>query len=302
MRSFKKSAVRSDIGARSHAQPADKPGAKIRDNITIEVRQNKHIIKLGLLYELHAHIVHDAVFELNLGIFFSHFARHFKEKTVREFHDIGLVNGRHFLAFVLTRVVKGKFHDSFGAGHGDRFDADAGILTDLVFGKFLNLRDKFQDLRSALLELDPGVKVFGILAHDHEIDILIAGPHAFIGFAGPEAGVEIELFAERDIHGAESRSHWRGDWRLDGDLVLADGFDHAVRKRRAFARHHIQSCGLDIPIEFDARGFQTFFCGFRELRADPVARNQSNTVGFHVYSVRDRKRFLKRFRGWLKIE
>ena len=48
-----------------HAQPADQAGAQVADDVAVEVRQHQHVVQLGLLDELHAHVVDDAVLELD---------------------------------------------------------------------------------------------------------------------------------------------------------------------------------------------------------------------------------------------
>ena len=61
------------------------------------------------------------------------------------------------------------------------------------------------------MEFDSRIKIFRIFTHNDEIDILISRTHTDVRFAGPQAGIKVELFAQRDIHGAESGSDRRGD-------------------------------------------------------------------------------------------
>jgi len=44
---------------------------------------------------------------------------------------------------------------------------------------------------ASALEFDAGVEVLRVLAHDHEIDVLVAGPDAGVGLARSDACVEI---------------------------------------------------------------------------------------------------------------
>ena len=65
----KTSTVGAEVHARGHAEATDDAGRQIAENIAVKVRQHDNIIKFGLLGKLHAHVVDDAVFEFDLGIF-----------------------------------------------------------------------------------------------------------------------------------------------------------------------------------------------------------------------------------------
>ena len=43
--------------------------------------------------------------------------------------------------------------------------------------------DQLGRVLGALLELDPGVEVLGVLAHDDEVDVVVAGAHARVALA-----------------------------------------------------------------------------------------------------------------------
>ncbi len=57
-----------------------------------------------------------------------------------------------------------------------------------------------RELRSAEVELDAGVEVFDVLAHDDKVDVAHRGLHPRICLRGPQIGVEVELPAQRDVH------------------------------------------------------------------------------------------------------
>ena len=94
---------------------------------------------------------------------------------------------------------------------------------------------------AAGLELDARVEVLGVLADDHEVDAVVARADARVGLAGPQAGVEPELVAQRDVHRAEAGADRRRDRALERDLVRADGRERVVGQRRAGLLHHVDA-------------------------------------------------------------
>ena len=55
----------ADVGAGRDAQAADEARAQVADDVAVQVRQDQHVVQLRLLDELHAHVVDDAVLELD---------------------------------------------------------------------------------------------------------------------------------------------------------------------------------------------------------------------------------------------
>src|SRR6202022_4126952 len=119
-------------------------------------------------------------------------------------------------------VIERKVDDSCAGGHGDWFDAEPGVGPDRLAGGGTDLLDHSLGFRLALLELDAGVDVLRVLAHDDEVDVVVAGAHAGIAFAGPDEGVEIELLAQRDVDRSDSLPDRRRQRSFDGDLVPPD--------------------------------------------------------------------------------
>ena len=66
----------------------------------------------------------------------------------------------------------------------------------------------------ALLVLDAGVEVFGVLADDDQVDVLEARAHAGIRLAGAHLRVEVEALAQGDVDGAEAAADRRRDRAL----------------------------------------------------------------------------------------
>ena len=145
----------ADVGARCDAEAADQPGREVAHDVAVQVRQDQHVVQLGLLDELHAHVVDDAVLELDPAVVLGgDRPATLEEEAVGQLHDVGLVDGGHLVAAVGDRVLEGEPGDPFRGLAGDDLDALGGITADHV--------------------LDPGVEVLGVLADDDEIDILVA--------------------------------------------------------------------------------------------------------------------------------
>ena len=54
-----------DVGAGRDAEAADEARAQVADDVAVQVRQHEHVVQVRLLDELHAHVVDDAVLELD---------------------------------------------------------------------------------------------------------------------------------------------------------------------------------------------------------------------------------------------
>ncbi len=138
-----------------------------------------------------------------------------------------------FFAAVLLGVLEGGLDDPLGAEDRDRLDRDAGVLArgrvELVGEEPAQLLD----LLRALLELDARVQVLGVLADDHEVRLGEAGADAVVGLARPDAGVQVELLAERDVDRAVARADRRRGRALDRHAALADRIERAVGERVA---------------------------------------------------------------------
>ena len=110
-----------------------------------------------------------------------------------------------------------------------------------------------------------------VLAHDHDVGLGEAGAHALVGLAGAQAAVEVELLAERDVHGAEAGPDRRRDRGLDRDLVAPDRLDHPVGERGALALVDVGAGLLPFPLELDAGCLEHAPRGLGQLRPGAVS-------------------------------
>ncbi len=86
-----------------------------------------------------------------------------------------------------------------GSEDGDRLDADAGIGADFFLAVFEQVVveevDQAGGVCAALLELDAGVHVLGVLAEDDDVELLgmlHGAGHALVVLDRAHAGVEVE--------------------------------------------------------------------------------------------------------------
>ena len=150
---------------------------------------------------------------------------------------------------------------------------------DLLRLVAVQLRDDGLRRVAAGLVLDARVQVLGVLAHDHDVDVVVARADAGVVLARAHAGVELELMPERDVHGAEARADRRRDRALEGDAVPLDRLEGLVRERRARFLHDVDARLADVPVELDARRFENAPGGLGQLRARPVSGNQRDAMG-----------------------
>ena len=84
------------------------------------------------------------------------------------------------------------------------------------------LGDELDALRDARHDhqLEAGVEVLGVLAHDDDVGPLEPRLDAGEAADGAHVGVEIERLAQRDVDGAEALADGRADRALERDAVL----------------------------------------------------------------------------------
>ena len=137
----------------------------------------------------------------------------------------------------------------------------------------------------APLELDARVEVLGVLADDHQVGLRKAGAHPLVGLARPDARIEVELLAQRDVDRAVARAHGRGGRALDRDPALADRVEGPVGERVALLLVDVDAGVLEVPVELDAGGLEHAPGRLGELGPGAVARDEGHAVCQTVLSV-----------------
>ena len=179
-----------------------------------------------------------------------------QEEPVGALHDVGLVHRGDLAAAVRARVLEGEAHDALAALARDDLDALGGVVADHV--------------------LDAGVEVLGVLAHDDEVDVVEAAAHALHRLGRAQAGVQVELLAQRHVDAAEARADRRRDRPLDRHLVAADRLEHVLGQRRAVLLHHVEAGVVHLPDDGHAGGGDHGLERGGQLGAGAVAGDQGH--------------------------
>jgi hypothetical protein len=164
-------------------------------------------------------------------------------------------------------------------GDRDRLDRDAGVLPDLLGLDAVEELDHLGRVRRALLELDAGVQVLVVLAHHHQVDVLVPGADPPVGLARPQAGVQVQLLAQGHVDAAEPGADRGGQRPLDGHAVAADGVQHVVGQGRAVLVDDLGPGLLDVPVERHAGALEDPAGRLRQLRSDPVPGDERDAMG-----------------------
>src|ERR1700674_3078208 len=130
----------------------------------------------------------------------------------------------------------------------------------------------------ALLELEPRVDVLGVLADDDEVEVVAQVASALVSLDRPHERVQIEGLAQGDIDAAEAAADRCRDRTLERNLVLADRLQNMVGQGCAVLSDGSFARLVDVPLELDSRSLENPYCGFADLGADAVARDQRYCV------------------------
>ena len=256
----------ADVGAGRKAQAADETGAQVTDNIAVEVRRNEHVELLGLLHQLHAQSVDDAVVRGDLGVLRGDLAEGAQEQAVGQLHDVGLVDCRDLFAPVFAGIVKCKAADLLARGAGDELDAVGDLVVQHI--------------------LDALVEILGVLAHDDKVHIVKAGRYARQRVHRAQVCIGGKALAQLHIDAAEALADGRSRRAFQCPAARLDGVQRAGGDQLA-AGFGVLGTGLTL-LPFNA-GVQ---CGrdsthaFGDLAANAIAWDQycfhKNTFPFPV--------------------
>src|SRR5262249_7097578 len=128
------------------------------------------------------------------------------------------------------------------------------------------------------LELDARVEILRVLAHDHDVDILVARADARVGLTGAQARIEAELVAQGDVDRPEAGADRSRDRPLESDPRLLDRGERLGGKRRSGLLHHLDPRLADLPVELDPGRLEYATRRFGQLGTGPIARDQGHSV------------------------
>src|SRR5258708_37888733 len=127
----------------------------------------------------------------------------------------------------------------------------------------------------AAFELETGVDVLGVLAHDHEVKVVAKVARALVGLDGADEREQVELLAERHVDASKPTADRRRYRAFESDLVFANRGEHVLGKRRSEFGDRGCAGLLDVPIELNAGESGDWDCG----GADPGAHSVSRDSG-----------------------
>ena len=223
--------------------------------------------------------VDEILLRLDIRVLGGHVPEDLEEEPVRVLHDVRLRHAVDGAPALRSRVLEREANDSLRGFRAHRLDREAGLRVQLLRLQPAERRDQLLGRLAAGLELDAGVEVFGVLADDDDVHRLVTRAHAGIGLAGPQAGVEVQLVAQRDVHRAEPRADRRRYGSLEGHARVADGRQRLLRQRVAVVRlHDVCARLLHVPLELDAGCLQHAARCLGQLGPGAVAGNEGYAV------------------------
>ena len=131
---------------------------------------------------------------------------------------------------------------------------------------------------------ESAVQIFGVLAHDDEIDVVVTRLDVRRRFHRTQVRVEVERFAQSDVDRRETGADRRRHRSLERDFVAQDRFENVSRQRIAETRERFRADEVLLPFDLDARAFDDRDDGRRDFGADAVTGQERDLVFGHETS------------------
>jgi hypothetical protein len=155
--------------------PADQPGAQIRDDVAVQVRQQQDVELGGFADQPHRELVDLHLLEPDLRMSLGLDLSDRQEQPVGEPHDVRLVPERDLAPSVRHHELEREPDDPSRAGHRDRLHREPGVLAELPPREPAKFLTELERLGGPSLELDALVQVLGVLADHDEVDVRVPG-------------------------------------------------------------------------------------------------------------------------------
>ena len=246
-------------------ESAHQAGRQIGNDVAVEVRHHQQVEGLRAHHQLHAGVVHDQFVVLNIRKMRRHFAAALQKQAVAQLHDVGLVNGGHFLAALAARILE--------AARAIRMDAFCVMILRL------------STTPGHHFVLQARVQVLGVLAKDRKVERQVVKSRLQTGQHPhrPEIRIQAQLLAQRDIDALVSAADRRGGRALQSDARDFERREDVVGNQLPVFGQRARA-GLDaVPFDRDAGRVHGANCGFGYFRSDSVAGDEGNLVGHHSY-------------------
>ena len=273
------------VRTRSEPESSGEPGAEVTEDVAVEIRHHHDVVQLGLLHELHGHVVDDAILELDLRKLLADLLGNAQPEPVGVFHDVRLVNGGHLMATVVDRPLEREAEHALGAEYGDGLDADTRVGANRPAPKPLDIGDQLERFRLSLRELDARVEILGVLAHDHEVDVLVPAAHPGIRLARAHQRIEVQLATQRNVDRADAFADRRGQRAFDRHLVAPYRLEHVRRQRVAVLLHDPETGVVHLPIDCNPGCIDDPARGIAHLRPHPITGDQRDRVSRHARAL-----------------
>lgn len=166
--------IATNVTGRSQTETTDETSAHIGKNISVQVGHDHDGVSVdaGVLDNLQTGAVQKQVIELNLRELAGNLLARGQEETIRQLHDVGLVDGGNTVATGLLGVVEGITSATVGGILGDQLDGLDNTIDDLV----LNTR----------------VLALGVLTDEDGVNVVVGGLESDHRLAGADVGVQVE--------------------------------------------------------------------------------------------------------------
>ena len=263
-----------------HAGPADQPGAELGHEVAVHVRQHQDVEPVGRLDQLHRERVDDPVARTRSSGTRSATRRATSRNRPSEnFMMFALCAAMTCVPVVVARPVEREPHDPLAPELRDVLHADAGSARTSR-----PVRSSMNPISSAAagrahLDLDPRVHALGVLADDHDVDVLVRRGHARVQAAGPDVRVQVQALAQRHVRAPQARRDRRLDRTLQRDARRPEGRERGRRQRVAGPGERAGAHVLAIPLDRRRRSLRaTRRAASIDLGTDAVARDQRDAV------------------------
>ena len=199
----------AQVAAGHDAQAAHQARGQIAHHVAIKIGQQHHVKLMRVEHQLHAGVVHDQFFVLDVRIIGRYPARAGEKQPVGELHDVGFVNGVNLFSAMPARVLKREPGDPRRSLFGD------------------DLQTLYHSRHHGVLQAR--VEVFRVFADYHQVHAVEPRLHPFEVFHGAKVGIQLKGLTQ---------SH------VDARRAAGDRCSHRALQRRAVAPHRFDHCGV----------------------------------------------------------
>jgi len=250
--------VGTNVSGWSDSETANKAGAEIRKNVSVEVWHDEYI-ELGWVLD---HVEADGIevhFPIvDLWVLLGGLPNAVDEKSIAHSHNVGLVHSGDGASLVVDGVLEGELGDLSAGLLGNELDTLDDAWNDLV--------------------LDTGVLALGVLSNGDQVDILVGGWEALEADAWSHVGVEAEGLSEHQVHTWVAGTDWRAEWALETALGDVHALFAWVRNfplaRSVLNGHHVSS----LPVDWRAGGVEDLAHRIRNLWTDAITGDEGDEL------------------------